>query len=80
MAKVLHTLFANNTNMLLNSFCMGHFKPMNESQIALLEDIKTIRNIKGTPDKFHIRKALAKTKQFVKTVYPPGWKLEMECF
>lgn len=66
--------------MLLNNFCMGYFKPMTEQQIALLEDIKTVKNLRGNPDKSQLKKALARTKQFVKTVYPPDWKLEMECF
>lgn len=58
---------------------MGYFKPMNEEQIALLEDIKTVRSIKGAPDKLRIKSAFEKTKKFVKTVYPPGWKFEIDC-
>ncbi|HNR19553.1 MAG: hypothetical protein IPJ79_14700 [Bacteroidetes bacterium] len=53
---------------------------MTEQQVALLEDIKMVKNLRGTSDKSQLKKALARTKQFVKTVYPPGWKLEIECF
>lgn len=60
--------------MLLDNFCMGYFKPSSDEQVSLLEDIKTIKSLRGNPNKLQILRAIAKTRKFTKTVYPPDWK------
>lgn len=60
--------------MLLDNFCMGYFKPSTDQQVSLLEDIKTIKTLKGSPKKLTILRSIAKTRKYTKTVYPPDWK------
>ncbi len=62
--------------MLNTYFCMNLFKPQNDSQVSLLEDIKTLRSLKGNTSRFAILRSVAKTKKHTRTVYPEGWKFE----
>lgn len=62
--------------MLFERFYMGYFKPQNERQESLLEDIKTVKSIRGSTGKFSILRSLVRTRKHTRTVYPPGWKLE----
>ncbi len=55
---------------------MNLFKPLTDAQIALLEDIKTLRALKGTPKKISILRSVAKTRKHTRTIYPEGWKFE----
>ncbi len=62
--------------MLHEHFCMNNFKPLTDEQISLLEDIKTVKAMQGSPRKVTILRSIAKTRKFTKTVYPPKWKYE----
>ncbi len=53
---------------------MNRFKPTSDQQISLLEDIKTVKSLKGAPKKLAILRSIAKTRKFTKTTYPPDWK------
>jgi hypothetical protein len=55
---------------------MNNFKPLTDEQISLLEDIKTVKAMQGSPRKVTILRSIAKTRKFTKTVYPPKWKYE----
>ena len=60
--------------MLLNEFSQNYFKPIDERQHVLIEDFKKLRAAHGMPHRLRILRALAKTRHFTHTVYPPGWK------
>ncbi|MEI2758823.1 MAG: hypothetical protein V9G42_05235 [Bacteroidia bacterium] len=55
---------------------MNLFKPQNDSQVSLLEDIKTLRSIKGSTSRFTILRSVAKTRKHTRTIYPDGWRFE----
>ena len=62
--------------MLFNEFVPGYFRPLDDNQQKLAETIISIRNQGGVPHKMQYLKSLAKTRQFTRTVYPPGWRAE----
>jgi len=68
-------LMVRKTNtMLHDNFCMNRFKPSTDEQISLLEDIKTVKSLQGTPKRLTILRSIARTRKFTKTTYPPDWK------
>jgi hypothetical protein len=62
--------------MLYNEFEADEFRPLNDNQQKLAETIISLRSQTGTPDKMQYLRSLARTRQFTRTVYPPGWKAE----
>lgn len=60
--------------MLFNEFSQSHFKPTDKFQNRLIEDFKKARAKDGIPHRISILRALAKTRHFTYTVYPPDWK------
>jgi hypothetical protein len=62
--------------MLYNEFVPAHFRPLDDDQQKLAETIITMRTQSGGPDKMQYLRSLARTRQFTRTVYPPGWKTQ----
>ena len=62
--------------MLFNEFVAGYFRPLDDNQQKLADTIITIRSQEGLPNTLQYQRSLARTRQFTRTVYPPGWKVE----
>ena len=62
--------------MLYNEFVSAYFRPLDDNQQKLAETIISIRSQSGHPDKTQYLKSLERTRQYTRTVYPPGWKME----
>jgi len=59
--------------MLNNEFYSSGFHPRSDYQHSLLEDFKRLRALFGSPHPFAYMRAMAKTRRYTRTVYPPGW-------
>lgn len=62
--------------MLLNEFSQNYFKPAGEGQDQLMNRFLKMRALQGIPHRIRILRALAKTRHYTHSVYPPGWKFE----
>jgi len=56
-----------------NSFA---FSPRSEQQVKLFLEFKKLRAAFGSPHPFAYMRALAKTRRYTRTVYPPEWRLK----
>ena len=51
--------------------------PKDEQQLSLLEKFKMFRALVGEPHRIVYLRSLLRTRPFTRTVYPPGWKFNM---
>ncbi|MBS1764699.1 MAG: hypothetical protein JSS90_07030 [Bacteroidetes bacterium] len=55
---------------------MNNFVPKTEAQSNLLENIKAIKLKQGITPKENILRAISKTQNFTRSVYPEGWTFQ----
>ena len=51
--------------------------PRDEKQLTLLEEFKKFRAVLGEPHRIVYLRSLLRTRPYTRTVYPPGWKFNM---
>jgi hypothetical protein len=54
-------------------FYANEFVPRNNRQQQLMDDFCRLRKVFGMPHRIAYLRAIVKTRQNVRTVYPPGW-------
>lgn len=59
-----------------HEFYANAFVPRDGHQQQLVDDFKRLRMVLGMPHRYSYLRSLAKTRRNVRTVYPPGWRME----